>query len=303
MLRQVNCTLGPGMLRGQLLLFALVVSTSAKNVKLVAPELDDGDLSIGTWALPELYKCDACRAVAHQVAVGFAGLKSKPTEQAIFDALEAACSPARGMKGYGITAVGADAQSKALSGPGLPARTAGTTTVAQFADENFPGRMSRFCSEVVGDAGEEGLFEEYQANANLTDSICRQHTRHCRRKPIVEKREKDQAKRAKEAQNKASAQIRREAEKVRKLAAKQNAEQEKGGFGHGANGFSRLDKLEMVLARVEATQKAMKNTLCAMEGAKSSKFCTQGVDIVQNLNIKMQADGSARVGEDNKSEL
>merc|ERR1711907_194706 len=109
----------------------------------------------------------------------------------------------------------------------------------------------------------------YQANANLTDSICRQHTRHCRRKPIVEKREKDQAKRAKEAQEKASSQIRREAEKVRKLAAKQNAEQEKGGFGHGANGFSRLDKLEMVLARVEATQKAMKNTLCAMEGAKS----------------------------------
>ena len=84
--------------------------------------------------------------------------------------------------------------------------------------------------------------------------------------------------------------------------AKQDAEQEKSGFGHGVNGFSRLDKLEMVLARVEATQKAMKSTLCAMDGAKSSKFCTQGVDIVQNLNIKMQADGSAKVGQDN-SEL
>ena len=45
-----------------------------------------------------------------------------------------------------------DARAKALSGPGLPARTAGATTVAQFADDNFPGRMSRFCGEVVGDA-------------------------------------------------------------------------------------------------------------------------------------------------------
>jgi len=285
----------------QTLLLALVLPASG-TLKVVAPDLDDGDLSIGTWALPDLYKCDACRAVAHQVAAAFADLKPKPAEQAVFDALDAACSPTGGMKGYGIVALHGDARAKALGGPGLPARTAGATTVAQFADDNFPGRMSRFCGEVVGDAGEEGLFEEHRADANLTDSICRQHTRHCRRKPVVERREKAQAKRAKEAQKKAGAQVRREAEKVRKLAAKQDAEQEKSGFGQGTNGFSRLDKLEMVLARVEATQKAMKNTLCAMEGAKSSRFCTQGVDIVQNLNIKMQADGSAKVG-DEKSEL
>ena len=63
----------------QTLLLALVVPASG-TLKVVAPDLDDGDLSIGTWALPDLYKCDACRAVAHQVAAAFADLKPKPAK-------------------------------------------------------------------------------------------------------------------------------------------------------------------------------------------------------------------------------
>lgn len=285
-------------------MLAVGTAGAAGTIHVNAPKMDDGELAIGSWGLPEQYKCDACRAAAYQVGQAFTQLAPGAAEQDVFDALDEACSAEKGMSHYGVKARDGDANAKMLSGPGTPgAAVAG----AQFADSNWAGRMARFCEAIVGDSGEEGLFKEATLGKNLTETMCTQHTRHCRHKPRAEKRAKAKANpkaKAKAAEQEPEAaakkRVRREADAIRKLTAAQDKAKTggDGSFGQGTGELSRVDKLEMALARVEATQKAMKQALCKLDGAKTSRLCTHGVDVVQNLNIRMEPGGTASVTEE-----
>ena len=118
------------------------------------------------------YLCDACRAVAHQVPKAFeAELAklggSKLGEAGVFEAVEAACNA--GMVGYGIKSVGISAHEKVLSGEGTPGSE---LPGPHFGDAGWDHRMSRFCKALVGDVGEEEVYEAFSAGRDLVPWLC-----------------------------------------------------------------------------------------------------------------------------------
>ena len=264
------------------------------------------------------YLCDACRAVAHQVPKAFEAElvklgSSKLGEVGVFEAIEAACNA--GMVGYGTKSVGAGAHEKVLSGEGTPGhRLPGP----HFGDAGWDHRMSRFCKALVGDVGEEEVYAEFAEGRNMTEQLCAQHTRHCRHKPRVAARravgtasEAAAPRQAKQQQQQQQQQQKKHHQKKDpKLSDARGTAAAEPGSCAGmaplqatvqaqADEIARLsaaerrlqttvERLELILARVERTQNAVRATVCGPDSTMGdTRLCKHGVDIVQNLNVKL----------------
>ena len=257
-----------------MILKAVLFSSLAAAVQeFTVPEMEA--FNSGPTVAPEL-RCAACQAVAHQVQKAFRAEQEKDgartlKETGVYAAIETACNA--GMLGYGVKAVGASA---VLGGEGTPGDALPGPHVG---DAGWDHRMARFCKGVVGDVGEEDMYADFADGKNMTEQLCLQHTRHCRRRPRLEARRAESANSVK-AGNKACTSLESKMEiQASEIARLSLAEQRL---------LATVERLELILARVERTQNAIKSAVCT-PGAPTadSRLCTHGVDIVQKLKVQI----------------
>lgn len=127
--------------------------------------------------------CDACTAIAYQMSKALKkgetkkpSLKGKPLpESEIIDLLENVCEE-NIWESYGLKAVNG---INRLSGDGLEAKD---VPGMMQGGGKWPGRLSRKCSTMVGDIGEDELYSEYRKTKDLFNFLCKEYTKDCVKK-------------------------------------------------------------------------------------------------------------------------
>merc|ERR1719235_1857556 len=126
----------------------------------MAPALTEQDQKDAR--LPEMYRCDACMAVSHQIAARFAKKGKKNMKSwDVMEIFDETCKEA-GFPGYGVKLVDGE---NALSGPGIERDESlqpGGASI-QMGGESWSRRLASECKEIVYDlVGEDEVFEMYK---------------------------------------------------------------------------------------------------------------------------------------------
>ncbi|ESO89027.1 hypothetical protein LOTGIDRAFT_154102 [Lottia gigantea] len=142
---------------------------SAGNLKFSSPSLPDDDDSI---MLPKSVRCDGCLSLAYQIIEAFDKSHSKKKsvkilpETDVLDILDTLCSSkfdAMGLRNVdGVTK---------LSGPGLDITNQPGMIMS---GGRWHQRMRYLCGNIVGEVGEEEIYDNYLFNRNhMGDVLCR----------------------------------------------------------------------------------------------------------------------------------
>lgn len=120
--------------------------------------------------IPDDMKCDACKILAKQFTSAFdkennkrPSLKKKLSESTIIDILEGECESE--FKNVGVKEIKG---VKRLSGPGMAIQDA--PGVMQGGGK-WPFRMQSLCSDIVGEVGDEEIYELY-LKGKLESHLC-----------------------------------------------------------------------------------------------------------------------------------
>ncbi|XP_032217936.2 marginal zone B- and B1-cell-specific protein isoform X2 [Nematostella vectensis] len=112
-------------------------------------------------------QCDACTAIAHRMNVALhkeeakrPSLKGKPVPESVYvDAIEGVCS-SKSWEDYGIKTVNG---INRISGEGLEAKD---VPGMMQGGGKWPGRLMSKCEGMVGDIGEDKLYEKFRENGS-----------------------------------------------------------------------------------------------------------------------------------------
>lgn len=175
--------------------FALLAYAHAEqegeSISFKPPELDEEEQE--SKVLPKQYRCDACQATAYQMARTLnkletsrgPSLREKPLKEFEYlEALEQICE--RALADYGMKAV--DGKNM-LSGPGLPAEN---IPGMMAGGGKWPHRFSMHCSQMVGDQGEDEVYEMFRKSGNAADffkKLCVDTTKDCLGEDVQERLE------------------------------------------------------------------------------------------------------------------
>eukprot|EP01006_Ploeotia_vitrea_P054214 TRINITY_DN67860_c3_g1_i2.p1 TRINITY_DN67860_c3_g1~~TRINITY_DN67860_c3_g1_i2.p1 ORF type:complete len:265 (-),score=36.60 TRINITY_DN67860_c3_g1_i2:175-969(-) len=145
------------------------------------PKLSEEDQH-GT-TMPTAYKCDGCKVAAWFIATAFLKeeqrLKLAPEkklkESQVLEALEGACK-GKNFENHGIK--GGMGAPNMLSGPGLNAEGAGV----MMGGGKWPGRLADQCRTLIGDVGDEELYDLWHANSafSFSSQLCTKETTYCK---------------------------------------------------------------------------------------------------------------------------
>jgi len=133
--------------------------------------------------LPRRLRCDACRAIAYQMGEGLVAAnrpgssyttkkgKKRMKESVYLEAFDKTCrgnkdNPDAGLGGYGIKNV--DGRNR-LSGPGLPEAD---KPGVMMGGSKWPGRLGNKCGELVGEFGEDEIYDAFVSGKPLFDYLC-----------------------------------------------------------------------------------------------------------------------------------
>eukprot|EP00795_Rhopilema_esculentum_P008099 gene8099-14015_t len=127
--------------------------------------------------VPVNLKCDACTAVAYQMAriLGDAERKvggRKLKESEYLDVFEKACDW-EVYQDYGIKNVNG---VNRISGDGLEAKD---VPGMLGGGGKWPGRLAEKCGLLVGEIGEDEIYAEFRKKKNLKKLLCKVSTKDC----------------------------------------------------------------------------------------------------------------------------
>ncbi|XP_045214186.1 marginal zone B- and B1-cell-specific protein-like [Mercenaria mercenaria] len=141
-------------------------------ISFQTPTLNDEEAH--SMHMPSHLKCDACTAVAFQLAKGFddfhlkrPSLKILP-ESEIYRIVDEVCQEGKELEKYGVKEV---KKVKRLSGPGLEAED--SPGIMQGGGK-WPERMKRMCNLYVEEFDENRIYNEYKKKGDhLQGLLCR----------------------------------------------------------------------------------------------------------------------------------
>merc|ERR1712166_870497 len=123
--------------------------------------------------LPRHLRCDACRAVTHVMAEQLKKMTDKPgstyktkkgktrmKESVYLEAIETTCRGEQGKPDNG---------RNRLSGPGL---TASDLPGVIMGGSKWPGRLGNKCGELVGEHGEDEIYDAFAGGKSLFRFMC-----------------------------------------------------------------------------------------------------------------------------------
>lgn len=149
-----------------------------QQMKVEAPVLSEED----QWGqvMPDMYRCDACKAVVYHLNQGFKKRQIKTRrmhEWEYNEVFEETCDNA--FQGYGIKLIDG---KNALSGPGLkqPDNIPPGGAFIQMSSKGWDNRLSDMCRSIVYDKiGEDELYEKFHTNMKIPDSMCYEEMAQC----------------------------------------------------------------------------------------------------------------------------
>jgi hypothetical protein len=164
-----------------------------QQMQVMAPALTEQDQKDAR--LPEMYRCDACMAVSHQIAARFAKkVKKNMKSWDVMEIFDETCKEAS-FPGYGVKLVDGE---NALSGPGIErdeSLSPGGASI-QMGGESWSRRLASECKEIVYDlVGEDEVYEMYKGK-DFGKKLCKE-SGHCSGKaPEAKKKEKKEDKKS-----------------------------------------------------------------------------------------------------------
>lgn len=149
-----------------------------QQMKVEAPVLSEED----QWGqvMPDMYRCDSCKAVVYHLNQGLAKRKIKSRrmhEWEYNEVFEETCNSA--FQGYGIKLIDG---KNALSGPGLkqPDNIPPGGAFIQMSSKGWDNRLSDMCHNIVYDKiGEDELYEKFHTKNKIPDSMCYEEMAQC----------------------------------------------------------------------------------------------------------------------------
>lgn len=152
---------------------------AVQSLKIQAPTMTEED-QYG-YTMPEQYRCDSCRAVVYHLgqALKRKELKSRRLKEwELQELFDETCKTA--FVGYGISHV--NGQS-VLSGPALKHDNLEPGMGAiQMGGETWEKRLGEICRKFVYDkVGEDELYEHFRKHETVSQDLCFQETRDCKR--------------------------------------------------------------------------------------------------------------------------
>jgi len=151
-----------------------------QQMKIEAPSMTEED-HYG-YNMPDQYQCDACRGVMYHLNSALTAKQPKSRRlqeweyQDIFDETCAA-----GFKGYGVKLIDG---KNVLSGPGLTheEKLQPGMGAIQMGGEKWEKRMGEICRKLVYETiGEDKIYEHFYSTGKLSESLCHESTRVCRK--------------------------------------------------------------------------------------------------------------------------
>ncbi|XP_005989381.1 marginal zone B- and B1-cell-specific protein [Latimeria chalumnae] len=144
---------------------------SSGTVRLTSPTVTNEEAY--SHHMPEHLRCDACKAILHQMQEYLAKAKSKRSsvkhgqgalsESEVTDVLDRCCS--QSWENYGLKEVNG---VKRLSGPGLEAeKHMGMVMMGG----PWPKRLLQMCHGYLGDVGEEEIYQEYRKSPKSLEKL------------------------------------------------------------------------------------------------------------------------------------
>merc|ERR1719378_1626163 len=175
------------LLLAPLCLSAVEVDADGETRKAYMPAWDDEEESTFNKDLPEKFKCDGCRGVAHMLTKSFVQREAELTnggalpESEFFHEIEATCDER--LKGkFGVKARNKNPKDKVFSGPGLKAMDLDD---AQFGGLYWDRRMNKMCLELADSVGEEEIYAMHRdPSTPLAKAMCK---RQCAKPKPVKK--------------------------------------------------------------------------------------------------------------------
>jgi len=247
-----------------------------QEMKIEAPVYTEED-QYG-YNMPDLYKCDSCKAVMYHLDQGLR--KKQPKSRRLkqweyTDAFEDLCKTS--FEGYGIKVVNGQ---NALSGPGIKHEelTPGMGAI-QMGGDSWTKRMSEECKKIVFEkVGEEEMYDKFYAgfkkeeessSAEMPDfgavfrDSCFGELRYCKKPkegpeaPAKEagKKDKKAEKKAKDAQKKAKKEADAKKKDAKKADKKAEAKAVSSGDGVDVQTFLRQLALKHGLSAEEYVSK------------------------------------------------
>jgi hypothetical protein len=155
-----------------------------QQMQVQAPVLSEED----QWGqvMPDMYRCDACKAVVYHLNQGFEKrqIKSRRMHEWEYnEVFEETCGQGHGdsaFQGYGIKLIDG---KNALTGPGLKQPDNSIPpggAFIQMSSKGWDNRLSDMCRSIVYDkVGEDELYEKFHSNKRIPDSMCYEEVAHC----------------------------------------------------------------------------------------------------------------------------
>jgi len=175
-----------------LLLMSLSLSganAGEQSISFKPPQMDEEEEL--SKVLPKQYRCDVCQGTVYQMHVKLnkveqrrgPSLRDKALKEFEYlEAIEDVC--VNSLSGYAIK--GVDGKSM-ISGPGLPADSKGGI---MGGGGKWPNRFRMFCQELVGEMGEDELYETYRTSSTRSkffEAICFETTKDCANESLSER--------------------------------------------------------------------------------------------------------------------
>eukprot|EP01052_Picozoa_sp_SAG31_P042841 SAG31_NODE_6934_length_1844_cov_2.869341_2_plen_206_part_00 len=152
-----------------------------QKISFKPPKLDEEEND--SMVIPPQYRCDSCRGIAHQMNSGLLKAEKRKSKTGkklnaaeLIDTFESRICVKKTFEDYGIKGL-ADPQpgqpDKMLNGPGTHVFKLDVPGVIQGGGK-WPNRLVDRCSELVGEIGDEELYQLYREG-----QLARAHRQDC----------------------------------------------------------------------------------------------------------------------------
>jgi len=157
---------------------ALLAVSFSEKITMQAPNVSEEEQH--STSIPKQYKCDSCRAIAHQIYNSIDKRKSTfgngsiINEDDAIEILEDACDEGR-YGTYGLSVIGG---RNKLTGPGIPVphddRLSSSGGFITMSGGMWPKRLKSRCTAIVDTIGETKLVEMVLKSdeGNIAQKIC-----------------------------------------------------------------------------------------------------------------------------------